>query len=210
MSAQSGKEPLTVVFDLGNVVLRWDPPSLYRQIFDGDEQKVNHFLTHICSPEWNLEQDRGRSWEEATDILIRDYPEWEKEIRAYYDRWFDMLLGPIEENARIVDELADQRHPIYSITNFSAHALHNCQKKWNFLNRFLGIVISSDERLVKPDPEIFHTFFTRYGQQPENCVFIDDSAANIETAQKLGMKTVHFLLGETDLRQELKKLAVPV
>lgn len=206
----SDDELLTVVFDLGNVVLRWDPPNLYRQIFNQDNEKVDYFLTHICSTEWNLEQDRGRSWEEATEVLIRQFPEWEKEIRAYYERWYDMLLGPIEENAHIVDELAARNHPIYSITNFSAHALHDCQKKWDFLNRFLGIVISSDEQLLKPDPAIFNVFFDRYDQKPEQCVFIDDSLVNIESAQELGMKTVHFLLGKTNLRTELQKLGIPL
>lgn len=203
-------ETLNVVFDIGNVLLRWDPPNLYRQLFEGDEEKVAYFLTHICSHEWNLEQDRGRSWEDATELLVSQFPEWENPIRAYYDRWWDMLTGPIDVNGKILEELSDKKHPVYAITNFSAHALRECQAKYPFLNRFEGMIISSDEELVKPDRDIFDVFFARYNLKPENCVFIDDSLPNIETADQLGMKTIHFLLGKTDLRNELKKLGVPV
>ncbi|MDR1828862.1 MAG: HAD family phosphatase [Methylobacteriaceae bacterium] len=202
--------PKNVVFDIGNVVLRWDPPNLYRRVFNGDEEKVDYFLTHICTPEWNTEQDRGRSWKDGTELLVREYPEWEAPIRAYYDHWWDMLTGPIPETAPLVDELADNGIPVYAVTNFTAHAFHDCQKKWAFLNRFLGVVISSDEKLVKPDPAIFQVFLTRYHLAAKDCLFIDDTRPNIDTAAKLGMATIHNVPGETDLRLALRTLGYPV
>lgn len=203
-------QTLNVVFDIGNVVLRWNPLSFYIKFFDGDRKKAVYFLDNICSFDWNIEQDRGRSWEEATQILLDQYPEWEAPIRAYYDRWNELLTGPIEENAILVDELSSQKQPLYAITNFSAHAYHDCEQKYPFLQKFQGVVISSDEQLVKPDRAIFDVFLARYNLSPENCLFIDDTLPNIQTAQELGMETVHYKLGETDLRKELKKYNLPV
>ena len=205
-----GSNVSNVVFDVGNVLLRWDPGIVYRDLFSGDHERVDYFLREICSFHWNHEQDRGRDWNEATNLLLDKFPDWELPIRAYYQRWREMIPGAFEENARVLEALWKQGVPTYAITNFSSHSFRECQERFPFLKLFKGIVVSAEEKLVKPDPDIFELFFSRYDLAPESCVFIDDSAANIATAQRLGMATIHNLPDETDLKAALKVHGITV
>lgn len=184
--------PKTVVFDIGNVLVRWDPRHLYRKVFE-DENQMEWFLREVCTNEWNIEQDRGRSWEEAVALLVERHPEWADQIRAYHERWHETITGVFDDNVALLERLAGSGEPVYAITNFSGDKFREAQERFPFLKRFTGVVVSGDERLVKPDRAIFDLFFSRYGLKPGECIFIDDSRANIETARALGMHTVHYV-----------------
>lgn len=188
----SRSAPTTVVFDIGNVLLRWDPRNLYRKVF-ADEAQMEWFLREVCTTEWNVEQDRGRTWEEAVTLLAARHPDWEAEIRAYHERWHEMVAGVIEDNVALLERLAAAGVPVYAITNFSGDKFREARERHPFLRSFRGVAVSGDERLIKPDRAIFDRFFERYGLAPGDCVFIDDSRANVETARGLGMRTVHYV-----------------
>jgi 2-haloacid dehalogenase len=184
--------PTTVVFDIGNVLLRWDPRHLYRKVF-ADEAQMEWFLREVCTTEWNVEQDRGRSWDEAVALLVERHPDWATEIRAYHERWPETVVGVFDDNVAVLKRLVEAGVPTYAITNFSGDKFREAREIYPFLTSFRGVVVSGDERLIKPDRAIFDLFFTRYGVDPAECVFIDDSRANIETARSLGMRTIHYV-----------------
>lgn len=197
-----------VVFDVGNVLIRWDPALLYRELIP-DEEKRRWFMQNVCTAAWNIEQDRGRSWEEAVALLTRDHPEWEREVRAYDERWHETVPGIIEESVEILEELKARGEKVYAITNFSREKWAECLIRFPFLGRFDGAVVSAHERLIKPDRAIFETLLSRYALQAQDCVFIDDSAKNIEAAGAVGMQTVHFV-EPIDLRARLRGLGVRI
>lgn len=201
------RQPTKVVFDIGNVLLRWDPRNLYRKVF-ADEAKMEWFLNEICSMGWHGEQDRGRGGEEAMAELVARHPEWETEIRAFYGRWEEMFAGVFEENVAVLERLRAAGVPTYAITNYPAEQFRLGRARFPFLNGFDGIVVSGEERLMKPDRAIFELFFRRTGLEPEDCVFIDDSRANIEAAQALGMHTIHYV-EPLDLAAELRRMGLP-
>ena len=190
--AQPASAPTTVVFDIGNVLLRWDPRNLYRKVF-ADEARMEWFLREVCTTEWNIEQDRGRTWDEAVAHLVERHPDWEAEIRAFHERWHETVVGVFDDNVAVLEHLIRARIPIYAITNFSSDKFREAQGIYPFLKSFRGVVVSGDERLIKPDRAIFDLFLKRYGLEPAGCVFIDDSRANIETARGLGMRTIHYV-----------------
>ncbi len=196
-----------VVFDFGGVLLDWDPRYLYRKIFT-DESAMERFLGEVCTNAWNLEQDRGRPWNDAVAMLVEQHPHHEAEIRAFHERWEETVSGAIDETVAILHELRDNDVPLYAITNFSAEKLAIAGKRFPFLHEpFKGVVVSADEKLLKPDPAIFHVLFNRYGVQPTDAVFIDDNAHNIATANAVGMQGLHFT-GADKLRRELTALGL--
>ena len=200
----------TVVFDIGNVLISWDPEHLYKALIP-DEKDRAQFLTEVCSPAWNLEQDRGRTWQEALDILIPQFPEKEALIRAYYERWSEMVPGAIKGTVALLAELKDKGVPLYAITNFSSDKFEETRTRFPFLRTsFIDTVISADEKLVKPDTRLYDVLFDRNPSlKREACVFTDDSLANIEGAKKAGMQAVHFESPEK-LRADLKRFGLPV
>jgi 2-haloacid dehalogenase len=193
--------PTTVVFDIGGVLLRWDPRHLYRKIF-ADAAEMEWFLAEVCTSEWNVEQDRGRLWDDAVALLVGRHPEWESQIRAYHERWHETIAGVFDDNVALLERLTAAGQPVYAITNFSAEKFVEARERWPFLKLFKGVVVSGEDRMLKPDREIFDLFFSRYGVAPQACVFIDDSRANIEMATSLGMHTIHFVEG-TDVAEAL-------
>jgi 2-haloacid dehalogenase len=199
--------PTTVVFDVGNVLLRWDPRNLYRRIFD-DEMQIEWFLSTICTTEWNVEQDRGRDWDEAVALLVGQYPDHETSIRAFHDRWHETVSGVIEDNVALLQRLRQAGVPTYCITNFSGPKFVEAQKRFPFLASFDGVVVSGDERVLKPDPAIYELLLSRYGLVAGDCIFIDDSAANVEGARKIGMHAVHYR-EPLDLGAELRRYGIP-
>ncbi len=201
------RQPTKVVFDIGNVLLRWDPRNLYRKVFPDEEQR-EWFLREVCSMSWHAEQDRGRGGDEAMAELVQRHPEWETEIRAFYGRWEEMFAGIFEENVAVLERLRAAGVPTYAITNYPAEQFRLGRERFPFLNGFEGIVVSGEERLMKPDRAIFDLFFSRFGLEPADCVFIDDSLANIEAAQALGMHTIHYA-EPLDLAQELRRFGLP-
>lgn len=206
-TSRSGTRPRVVVFDVGQVLIEWDPRHLYRPLFDGYEDLMEDFLERICSPAWNLEQDRGRPWAEAVAQLTAEHPDCAELIRAYDELWEQMVPGPVAGTPEILAELKDRGVPVYAITNFSADKFRLTARRFDFLNRFDGIVISGEERLVKPDPAIYRCLLDRYGLEAEDCLFIDDSRANIEGALSVGMNGHHFL-GADALREDLVELGL--
>jgi 2-haloacid dehalogenase len=187
------QKPTTVVFDVGNVLLRWDPRNLYRKLFD-DTAQMEWFLSTVCTNQWNLEQDRGRGWDEAVALLVKDHPDHEKPIRAFHERWDETVAGVFEENVALLDRLRKAGVPNYCIT----------KRKYPFLAGFDGVIVSGDERLLKPEPEIYNLLLSRYGLEAGDCIFIDDSKANVEGARAVGMHAIHFL-ETTDLAAELRR-----
>jgi 2-haloacid dehalogenase len=182
----------TVIFDLGGVLIDWNPKHLYRKIFD-DEEKMNWFLSEITTPDWNEEQDAGRPVAVATEILVRQHPSYKKEIEAFYDRWPEMLGGPITGTVDIFKSLKEANtHRIYALTNWSAETFPVAQARYDFLEWFEGILVSGEEQLKKPDPRIYQLILDRYNITAENAVFIDDNLRNIKAAINCGIHGIHF------------------
>lgn len=190
-----------IIFDIGGVLIGWNPKIVYDHMFDSEDQQ-NWFFQNVCTPEWNRKQDAGRTYEEATDELLHKFPEWERQIRAYYDRWPEMVTGEISESVDILENLKAKNHQLYALTNWSAQSFAVIRETYDFFNLFDGIVVSAHERQTKPDEGIYFTLLSRYSLDPESCIFIDDTKKNIDTAHKLSMKTIHFVSSEqmkTDL-----------
>lgn len=197
-----------VVFDVGNVLIRWDPRLLYRQFF-AERAKMDWFMQNVCTAAWNLEQDRGRPWAEAVAELVARHPEWEREIKAYDERWHETVPGAIEDSVSVLEELKGKGEPVYAITNFSHEKWAECLIRFPFLQSFDGVVVSAHERLLKPDPAIYRVLLERYGLQAEDCIFVDDSEKNVKGARSVGMHGVHFV-EPIDLRGELRGFGAAV
>lgn len=197
-----------VVFDVGNVLIEWDPLHLYRRLIP-DEAERTRFLTEICTTEWNIEQDRGRTWAEAVAERVALFPQHEALIRAYDERWHDMVPGEIPGSVAILEELHRAGVPLYAITNFSAEKFELALARFPFLNLFRGIVVSAHERLIKPDAAIYALCASRYAIEPAESVFIDDSAKNVDGARAAGFDAIHFTAPEA-LRAELIERGFPL
>jgi 2-haloacid dehalogenase len=196
------------VFDVGNVLVRWDPRNLYRKLIP-EEAAREEFLARICSSEWNLEMDRGRSFAEGVAERIALFPEHEALIRAYDERWLETLDGTVEEAVAILEELRGAGVRTYAITNFSREKFALTRRHYPFLDRFDGIVVSAHEGLLKPDPRIYARLCERYGLVPADCIFIDDSLSNVEGARAFGMRGHHFQTAAA-LRAALKREGLPL
>jgi len=191
------------VFDIGNVLIRWDPRHLYRKLI-AEEAAREDFLARVCSPAWNLEMDRGRPFAEGVAELTGRFPEHAALIRAFDERWLETLDGAIEDSVAILEALRTARTPTYAITNFSHEKFAVARRHFPFLDGFHGIVISGEERLLKPDPRIYARLCDRYGLAPGDCIFIDDSPANVAAAEAFGMQGHHFRSAEV-LRRDLER-----
>jgi 2-haloacid dehalogenase len=194
----------TLIFDLGNVLIEWDPRHLYRKILK-DEEQVNWFLQNICTAEWNDQQDGGRSFQEATEELVAKHPEWEIAIRAWYDRWQETIPGDVKDSVSILEAVKQSgRYKLYALTNWSAETFPWAMQTFPFLHWFEGIVVSGVEKTRKPFPEIFEILFSRYNVNPANALFIDDNLKNIEGGKAVGLNTIHFQSPQ-QLRAELER-----
>lgn len=197
----------TIVFDLGGVLIDWNPRYVYQKIFNTTEA-VEYFLNQICTTEWNELQDAGRTLSDATKLLQDAHPHYFTEIQIYYDKWEDMLGGVIQTTVDLLQDLHDSKnYKIYALTNWSAETFPIALTKFKFLSLFEGILVSGEERLKKPDPAIFQLLIDRYDLIPDKTLFIDDNAKNIITAQNLGFNVVHFsstLNGISEIKQCLK------
>jgi 2-haloacid dehalogenase len=181
-----------VVFDLGGVLIDWNPRYLYRKLFAGDEPAMEHFLTHVCSPDWNIKQDEGRLLADAYALLVRDYPQHQALIEAWGPRFDEMMSGAIEGTVEILAELKARGTPIYALSNWSAETFPHAWKRFEFLRWFRGIVISGELKLIKPDARIFHHLLQKHGLSAEATVFVDDAPHNVAGAQAVGIHGVHF------------------
>lgn len=194
-----------IIFDFGGVLIDWNPRQLYRNVFD-DEIEMEFFLDKICSPEWNLKQDAGRSFNDATMELVNKFPQYEKEIRIYYSNWTKMIVGAIEENVVLIGGLKD-KYRLFGLTNWSAEAFPIVFNQYPFLKEFEGIVVSGTEKIVKPDARIYKILLTRYELIANESLFIDDNYENIKAANNLGFKTI-YLKEKVNLKNELQKLEI--
>lgn len=182
----------TIVFDLGGVLIDWNPRYLYRKIFKTEEE-VSWFLQNICTSEWNDQQDAGRSFEEATRELIRKHPEFEGPIAAWYARWQETIAGPIDGTVEILKNIkASEKFRLYALTNWSAETFPWALENFHFLHWFEGIVVSGVEKCKKPAPEFFQILFDRHQVRPGESLFIDDNLHNIQGAKALGLNTIAF------------------
>ncbi len=195
---------MNIVFDIGNVLLRWDPRFLFTQYFD-DEAEMEWFLAHVCDHEWNLEQDRGRSFADAVAERSAKFPEHAGAIAAYDTRWHETLPHAIEGTVAILEELVAREIPVYAITNWSAEKFRETRPRFPFLDKFRDIVVSGEEKLIKPDAAIYQLFLARNGLTAKDCLFIDDSLANVRGAEDVGMLAHHFTSPE-GLRAEFSRL----
>ncbi len=194
-----------ITFDLGAVLIDWDPRYLYRKLFNGDEATMEWFLSEVCSPAWNVQQDAGRSFTEAITVLAKQYPEQRERIKAFYERWEEMLGGPIEGSVEVLRTVKALGFSVVALSNWSCETFPLAQTQYPFLQWFEDIVLSGEEKVAKPDPKIYKILLKRTGRQAEDCIFIDDSLLNIRAALELGFQTIHFQSSE-QMRQELSRL----
>ena len=196
------------IFDLGGVLLEWNPRHLYRKLFASDETAMEHFLATVCTVEWNEEQDAGRSFADATEALMPRHADKRALIEAWGTRFDEMVPFAIEGAVTLLRELKDQRVPLYAISNWSSETFPPMLKRFEFLTWFRDIVISGDERVIKPDPRIFSALLTRNAIAPESAVFIDDDPRNAAAASALGIHGIHFR-GPDALRRDLAAVGIP-
>lgn len=199
----------TVVFDVGNVLLDWDPRHLYRKVF-ADHAEMEWFLTHVCSPDWNRMQDAGRQWAEAEAELLPRFPERRDEILAFRARWLEMVAGPLHDTVGVLGELRGAGVPLYAITNFAADTFAMAKSIYGFFDSFRGVVVSGAVKLMKPDAAIYHRLASDHAVDLSRAVFIDDSTANCDGALKAGMAAAIRFTNAADLRGELRTLGLPV
>lgn len=197
----------TIIFDLGGVLIDWNPEYVFRELIP-DPERRRFFFENICTHEWNIEQDAGRPLAEATEQLVNEYPEWESEIRAYYGRWEEMLGGPIHETVELLRELRDrEEHRLLALTNWSGETFPVALSRYDFLHWFEGIVVSGDEKTRKPFSDIYEILLDRYEVSPSQAVFIDDSLKNVEGAEAVGIKGIHFQ-STAQLKESLREWGV--
>jgi len=197
----------TIIFDLGAVLIDWNPDYLYRNLF-ANEQEMKNFLATVTTSDWNEEQDAGRSLHEGTELLVKQFPEHEANIRAFYSRWDEMLGEPFWDTVEIFKELKEsKKYKIYALTNWSAETFPVALARYDFLNWFDGIVVSGAEKMRKPAPEFYQILLDRHLVKPEEALFIDDNYRNIVAAEKIGIQSIHFT-SAGDLRKKLLEFNV--
>ena len=202
------ERPAAVVYDIGNVLLDWDPRHLYRKIF-ADPAEMEWFLGNVCTGDWNIAQDKGRAWADAEAEAIARHPAYAGQIRAFRARWQEMVPGAIPGTVAILRALAEANVPVYAITNFASDTLRESVARFAFFKQFRGIVVSGDIGVLKPDPAIYHRLASDYGVDLARAVFIDDSEKNVAGARAAGMTAIRFV-DATQLRAALVALGLPV
>jgi 2-haloacid dehalogenase len=200
----------TIIFDLGGVLIDWNPEYLYLDIFEGDRVKMNAFFEQVCTMDWNENQDAGYPLSKATEDRIALFPEYETLIKIYYGRWEEMLGEAITGSVQILKKLInDPKFRVVALTNWSAETFPIALKRFDFLHWFEGIVVSGTEKTRKPYPEIYQITLDRFNIAPSETLFIDDNLRNIKGAEALGINGIHFSTPEkliTDLNNFKIKL----
>jgi 2-haloacid dehalogenase len=197
----------TIVFDLGGVLVDWNPEYVYKTIFD-KEDEMRWFLQNITTGHWNEEQDAGRTIAEGTELLVKEFPHHEANIRAFYGRWEEMLGGPIQGTVDILHHLKhNTNYRLYALTNWSAETFPIALGRYEFLHWFEGIVVSGDEKTRKPYLHIYQTLISRFNIDPSTAVYIDDNVRNLHPAKELGLSTIHFQ-SPTQFKKDLHQLGV--
>ena len=193
-----------IIFDLGGVLIDWNPDYVFLSAFKGDRVKLKEFYEKVCTFEWNENQDAGYSIEKATKDRIKIFPEYEDQIRMYYGRWEEMIGGEITEVVRILKNIvSENKFRVLALTNWSAETFPIALKKFDFLHLFEGIVVSGTEKTRKPFSDIYKIILNRYNLIASESIFIDDNIRNIKAADKFGIKTIHFK-NPLQLKSDLK------
>jgi len=195
---------LIAVFDLGGVLIDWNPRYLYRKLFAGDEPGMEQFLTTICTHSWNTQQDAGRTFAEGCASLKTKHPHAGALIDAWFERYDEMLAGPIPGTVDILSDLRARGVPLYALSNWSSETFPLALKRFEFLKWFQGIMLSGEVGLVKPDARLYDLFLETFAIDPATAIYVDDLKPNVETATGLGMRGILF----TDpraLRAELSR-----
>ncbi len=200
----------TIIFDLGGVLIDWNPEYVFLKAFNGDHKKMQWFFDNICTMDWNENQDAGYPLTMATEDLVKKFPEYENYIRMYYGDWENMLGGAIDGTVAILKKLIDNpNYKVVALTNWSAETFPIAQKRFDFLNWFEGIVVSGEEKTRKPYIDIFEITLRRFNIIAETSIFIDDNLRNIEAAHQLGINGIYFTSPEA-LISELKKFNINI
>jgi 2-haloacid dehalogenase len=194
-----------VIFDLGGVLIDWDPRHLYRKLFDGDEPAMEHFLATVCTQEWNRGQDAGRLVADAARLLKQRHADKAELIDAFYGRFDEMMAGPISGTVDILAELHARGTPLYLLSNFSAETYPLAWQRFDFLRLFQGIIVSGEVKAIKPAPRIYEILIDRHRLDPHRAVFIDDVPENVDAARRFGIYGIQFV-DPAALRAELAGL----
>ena len=198
-----------IIFDLGGVLIDWNPDYLYRKIIT-DEEKRKEFLSTVCTPDWNEMQDAGRTIQRANEILVEKFPDFKTEILAFYGRWEEMLGGVFDDTVDVLNILIEKdEHQIYALTNWSAETFPIAWDRYEFLKLFKDILVSGRVKLKKPDPKIYQLAIERFEVIPEETVFIDDNERNIRAAEKEGIKGIVYR-STADLKAQLESFGIRV
>jgi 2-haloacid dehalogenase len=181
-----------IIFDLGNVLIDWNPSYVFDKVFDNEEDK-KHFFENICTPDWNEMQDAGRPIKDATALLVAEHPQWKEQIEAYYGRWTEMLGGPIHDTVEIFRQLKESgNYKLYALTNWSAELFPIALELYEFLHWFDGRVVSGEEKMRKPSKEFYQLLLDRFHLQPQEILFIDDNLRNVKAAEAMSIRAVLF------------------
>jgi 2-haloacid dehalogenase len=197
-----------VAFDLGGVLIDWNPRYLYRSVFP-DEVSMERFLAEICTPAWNHRMDGGRPFAEAIVELSETHPDYARQIEMWLSRWDEMLGGPFDDVVEIMRELKRAGIKVYALSNWSAETFPRARARYRFLGEFDGIVVSGEVGTAKPEAAIFRLFLERFGLEPGRVVFLDDMPANVVAAREAGIEAIDFQ-NATGLRARLAELGLPV
>lgn len=196
-----------IVFDLGMVLLEWDPERPYRRLIPDDAAR-RHFLTHVCNPDWNNEQDRGRTWREAEEVLIAEHPEHADMIRAYRAHWAEMLPSAFVDVLAIRDALIAGGHDVTALTNFADDTFEEARAMYPFLDDFRGVTVSGRVKMMKPERAIFDHHVEAFGlAPPASILFFDDNAANVAGARAAGWNAELFT-GAEQMRADLARYGI--
>jgi 2-haloacid dehalogenase len=201
--------PTAVVFDLGNVLIRWDPHPAVAAAVGSDEATRFLGAEDFDFLAWNHLQDSGGRWPEAEAGVARTHPHWHPHAVGYRAHFDLSLLGPIEDNVAVLRDLARAGVPLFALTNWSSELFPRALARYDFLGLFADIVVSGDEGVAKPDPAVFDLLRARVGRPLTECVFVDDSAANVAAAAAAGMDAIRFTPDEP-LRPLLRERGLPV
>ncbi|OJU03818.1 MAG: 2-haloalkanoic acid dehalogenase [Rhizobium sp. 63-7] len=196
-----------IVFDIGKVLIHYDPGLPYRRLIPDDAERA-WFFANVCTHDWNIEQDRGRSWDDAEALLIADHPGREEHIRAFRKYWHEMVPHPYDGSVAIMGRLIDDGRDVTMLTNFASDTFREAQQRFAFLNRPRGVTVSGDIGLIKPDAAIYHRHAESFGLDPEATLFIDDTAVNVSGARDAGWGAAIHFTGPEALANELAKLGL--
>jgi 2-haloacid dehalogenase len=196
-----------IVFDFGGVLVDWNPRHLYAEEFQ-DHNEMEYFLKSVCSPEWNSRQDAGRSFSDGILELEKHYPNYSNMIRKYFTEWHRMLKDEISENVDVLLQVQKkQQYNLYGLTNWSTETMPIARQRFSFFDIFIGIVISGEEKMIKPDKNIYRLLLDRYSIEAKHSLFIDDSFANVQTALEMGFHALHYHR-DLNLESEFQRLGI--